>query len=143
MIMKRILGALLMTGALLLPGAAALAADKGQQPSPKVAKPLHEAQEDIKAKKYAEALGKIKEAQGVEKKTPYDEFLINDLMAFVLIKTNDLAGAAKAMEGELDSGQVPNGDVPQKVKTLAEIHYQLKNYDKAIDFGNRAIKGGF
>src|SRR5262249_37468306 len=65
------------------------------------------------------------------------------LMAFVLIKTNDLAGAAKAMEGELDSGQVPNGDVPQKVKTLAEIHYQLKNYDKAIDFGNRAIKGGF
>ena len=25
---------------------------------------------------------------------------------------------------------------------LTEINYQLKNYDKAIDFGNRAIKGG-
>ena len=114
-----------------------------QQPSPKVAKPLHEAQEDIKAKKYAEALGKIKEAQGVDKKTPYDEHVINDMLAFVLIKTNDLPGAAKAMEAEIDDGMTPAGEVPQKIKALAEIHYQLKNYDKSIEFGNRAIKGGF
>lgn len=144
MIMKRFVGVLLVTGAaLLLPGAAAYAADKGQQPSAKVAKPLHEAQEDIKAKKYAEALGKIKEAQGVDKKTPYDEHLINDMLAFVLIKTNDLPGAAKAMEAEIDDGMTPAGEVPQKIKALAEIHYQLKNYDKSIEFGNRAIKGGF
>lgn len=144
MIMKRFVGVLLVTGAaLLLPGAAAYAADKAQQPSPKVGKPLHEAQEDIKAKKYAEALGKIKEAQGVDKKTPYDEHVINDLLAFVLIKTNDLPGAAKAMEAEIDDGMTPAGEVPQKVKALAEIHYQLKNYDKSIEFGNRAIKGGF
>lgn len=142
--MKRFVGVLLVTGAaLLLPGAAAYAADKAQQPSPKVGKPLHEAQEDIKAKKYAEALGKIKEAQAVDKKTPYDEHVINDLLAFVLIKTNDLPGAAKAMEAEIDDGMTPAGDVPQKVKALAEIHYQLKNYDKAIEFGNRAVKGGF
>lgn len=144
MIMKRFVGVLVVTGAaLLLPGAAAYAADKAQQPSPKVGKPLHEAQEDIKAKKYAEALGKIKEAQGVDKKTPYDEHVINDLLAFVLIKTNDLPGAAKAMEAEIDDGMTPAGEVPQKVKALAEIHYQLKNYDKSIEFGNRAIKGGF
>jgi len=37
----------------------------------------------------------------------------------------------------------PAGEVPQKIKALAEIHYQLKNYDKSIEFGNRAIKGGF
>ena len=144
MIMKRFVGVLLVTGAaLLLPGAAAYAADKAQQPSAKVAKPLHEAQEAIKAKKYAEALGKIKEAQGVDKKTPYDEHVINDMLAFVLIKTNDLPGAAKAMEAEIDDGMTPAGEVPQKIKALAEIHYQLKNYDKSIEFGNRAIKGGF
>ena len=144
MIMKRFVGVLVVTGAaLLLPGAAAYAADKAQQPSPKVGKPLHEAQEDIKAKKYAEALGKIKEAQGVDKKTPYDEHVINDMLAFVLIKTNDLPGAAKAMEAEIDDGMTPAGEVPQKIKALAEIHYQLKNYDKAIEFGNRAVKGGF
>src|SRR5579864_509829 len=144
MIMKRFVGVLVVTGAaLLLPGAAAYAADKAQQPSPKVGKPLHEAPEDIKAKKYAEALGKIKEAQGVDKKTPYDEHVINDMLAFVLIKTNDLPGAAKAMEAEIDDGMTPAGEVPQKIKALAEIHYQLKNYDKSIEFGNRAIKGGF
>jgi tetratricopeptide (TPR) repeat protein len=144
MIMNRIVGVLLVTGAaLLLPGAAIYAADKPQQPSPKVGKPLHEAQEDLKAKKYAEGLAKIKEAQAVDKKTPYDEHVINDLLAFALIKTNDLAGAAKPMEAELDDGFTPTAEVAQKTKTLAEIHYQLKNYDKSIEFGNRAIKGGF
>ena len=47
------------------------------------------------------------------------------------------------MEAEIDDGMTPAGEVPQKIKALAEIHYQLKNYDKSIEFGNRAIKGGF
>ena len=28
-------------------------------------------------------------------------------------------------------------------RTLLQLNYQLKNYDKAIRVGNRAIKGGF
>ena len=26
---------------------------------------------------------------------------------------------------------------------LAQVNYQIKNYDKAIEFGNRAVKGGY
>jgi len=33
--------------------------------------------------------------------------------------------------------------VPGRIKAVAQMNYQLKNYDKAIEYGNRAIKGGF
>ena len=29
------------------------------------------------------------------------------------------------------------------MRALAQVNYQIKNYDKAIEFGNRAVKGGF
>ena len=131
--------------ALALVTAAPAAAAEGQKQtnSAKLAKPLKEAQDDIKAKKFSEAIAKLKEAEGTAGKTPYDQHLINDMLTFCYIKTNAYADAAKVMEAEIDDGFTPQADIPQKVRGLAEINYQLKNYDKAIDFGNRAIKGGF
>ena len=38
---------------------------------------------------------------------------------------------------------MPEADKPQMIKLLLALNYQLKNYDKAIDYGQRAIKGGF
>ncbi len=76
-------------------------------------------------------------------KTPQDQHLINQMMGYASIKTNDLPTAAKAMEAQIDDGMTPPAEISQDIKALSEIHYQLKNYDKAIEFGNRAIKGGF
>lgn len=111
--------------------------------SAKLAKPLKEANDDIKAKKFADAIAKLKDAENIAGKSPYDQHLINDMLTFAYIKTQDLGDAAKTMEAEIDDGFTPQADMPQKVRGLAEINYQLKNYDKAIEFGNRAIKGGF
>jgi tetratricopeptide (TPR) repeat protein len=119
------------------------AGETAHQPSTNLFKPLHQAQDDIRAKKYAEAIAKLKEAEGISGKTPYDQHLINDMLAFSYIKANDYAEAAKAMQAEIDDGFTPQSDIPQKVRAIAEINYQLKNYDKAIDFGNRAIKSGY
>ncbi len=33
--------------------------------------------------------------------------------------------------------------MPQLTRALLALNFQVKNYDKAIDFGQRAIKGGF
>ena len=114
-----------------------------QQNSAKLAAPLKAAQEDIKAKNYSAAISKLKDAENISGKTAYDQYLINDLLSFSYIKTQNYTEAAKSMEAELDSGFVPAAEQPSKIKALAEINYQLKNYDKAIDYGNRAIKGGF
>lgn len=123
-----------------LPVSVALGAEKQQQPSAKLAKPLHEAQEDIKAKKWSEAIGKLKEADGTGGKTQYDQHVINDFLSFAYINTQDYADAAKALEAELDDGITTEQEKPQKTRAIAEINYQLKNYDKVIDYGNRALK---
>ena len=135
-------GAALIAAASLLPATLAGAADKPTN-SAKLAKPLKEANDDIKAKKYADAIGKLKEAEGIAGKTAYDQHLINDMLAFAYARTQNYAEAAKAWEAELDDGFMPQSDIPTKVRQLAEANYQIKNYDKAIEFGNRAIKGGF
>jgi tetratricopeptide (TPR) repeat protein len=119
-----------------------IAAEKAKN-SAALAKPLSEANNDIKAKKYSEAISTLKQAEGMSGKTPADQFLIDQMLSFAYIKTQNYPEAAKAMEAELDSGLVPQGEQPTLIKQLATINYQLKNYDKAIDFGNRAIKGGF
>jgi tetratricopeptide (TPR) repeat protein len=110
--------------------------------SPKMAKPLKAAQELSNAKKYPEALAKLKEADAINPKTPYDEYVINELSAYAYIHTNDMANAEKAMEGTFGSQYVPQGEVATRAKQLAVVNYQLKNYDKAIDYGNKAIKAG-
>jgi tetratricopeptide (TPR) repeat protein len=137
-----LVGAALIAAAALAPMTTAFAQAKPTN-SAKLAKPLKEANDDIKAKKYADAIGKLKEAEGIAGKTTYDQHLINDMLSFAYIKTQSFSEAAKTMEAELDDGFTPQADIPQKVRALAEINYQIKNYDKAIEFGNRAIKGGF
>ena len=131
-----------VAAAALLAPAAALAADKPQN-SAKLAKPLKEAHDDLNAKKYPEAIAKLKEAEGTAGKNPYDQHLINDMLAYAYIRTNNLADAAKAWEAEIDDGFTTAQEQQQKTRGLAEVHYQLKNYDKAIDYGQRAIKGGY
>ena len=142
-----IAGAVIATAALVVSAAPALAAEGKAEGKPtnsaKLAKPLKEVQEMLKAKKFAEAVAKLKEAEGLAGKTPYDQHLINDMLGFAYVRTANYAEAAKVLEAELDDGFTPQADMPQRIRALAQVNYQIKNYDKAIEFGNRAIKGGF
>jgi hypothetical protein len=106
------------------------------------AKPLKAAQDAMQAKKYSEALQHLKEAEGVSGKTPWDEHLINEMYGYVYAHTNDLPNAEKAFEATLNDGFTDPGEIPTKLKVLAQVNYQLKQYDKAIDFGQRTIKAG-
>jgi hypothetical protein len=139
------LGAAVAAMAALAPTTSAFAQEKEKGPknSPALAKPLKEANDDIKAKKYSEAITKLKAAEGMSGKTPADQYIIDQMLSFSYIKTQQYGDAAKYLEAQLDSGMVPQADQAMLVKQLATINYQLKNYDKSIDFGNRAIKGGY
>jgi tetratricopeptide repeat protein len=138
-------GAAVVAMAALAPTGSAFAQEKEKAPknSAALAKPLKEANDDIKAKKYSDAITKLKAAEGMSGKTPADQYIIDQMLSFSYIKTQQYAEAAKYLEAELDSGMVPQGDQATLVKQLAAINYQLKNYDKSVDFGNRAIKGGY
>ena len=122
-----------------------VAADKKEENkvSKDLAKPLKAAQEALQAKKYPDALAKLKEAESNPKKTPYDEHVINVLAGSAYAHANDYQSAEKAFEAQVNDGFTDQQDLPRIVKATAQINYQLKNYDKAIEYGNKAIKGGF
>jgi hypothetical protein len=107
------------------------------------AKPLKEAQDSMKAKKYDAAMAKLKEIQGMSGKSPYDEHLMHEMFGFLYFRANDYAAAARELEPGLSSGFLKPADQPRRVKDLAVLNLRLKNYPKAIEFGQRAIKGGF
>ncbi len=136
-------GAGIIAAAGLVAATPALAAEGKQTNSAKLGKPLKEAHDDLNAKKYADAIAKLREAEGIAGKTPYDQHLINDMLGFAYARIQNYAEAAKAWEAELDDGFMAQSEIPTRVRQLAEANYQIKNYDKAIEFGNRAIKGGF
>lgn len=105
-------------------------------------KALKDAHDDLTAKKYADAISKLKAAEAAKGKTPYDQHVINDHLAFAYVRTGAYADAAKTLEAEVDDGFTSPADQQQKLRALAALSYQLKNYDKAIEYGQRAINGG-
>lgn len=111
--------------------------------SKNLAKPLKAAQDAMGKKNWQEAIARLNEADAAAGKTPFDQHTINEMKGFVFVRTSSYAEAAKALEAGLNSGFLPQEDVGQRVRALAQVNYQIKNYDKAIEFGNRAVKGGY
>jgi TolA-binding protein len=143
---KMNLPAALLASAVFAFGACAItavhAADKPMN-SKVAGTPLKAAKASLDAKKYPDAIAKLKEIQGLSGKNAYDDFLTSEMLSYAYLKTNNYAEAAKVLEPMLDSEFVPKADVPKRVRQLTQINYQLKNYDKVIALGDRASKGGY
>jgi tetratricopeptide (TPR) repeat protein len=140
-----LLGAFVLSVMSIVSVSPAAAQEKKPTVSKELAKTLKAAQEAIQGKspKYAEALAKLKEAESNPKKTPYDQHIINELSAYAYAHTGNAAEAAKANEALVNDGFSQQSEIPARVKAVAAANYGMKNYDKAIEYGNRAIKGGF
>ncbi len=65
------------------------------------------------------------------------------MLSFAYLKTNNFAEAEKVLEPMMTSEFVPKSELPTRVKQLLTINYQLKNYDKVIQFADTAQKGGY
>jgi tetratricopeptide (TPR) repeat protein len=122
---------------------AAAADEKKPAVSKELAKTLKAAQEAVQAKKYSEALTKLKDADANPKKSPYDQHVINELSAFAYGKTGNTAEAEKLNEALINDSFTPQSEAQQRIKAVMTSAYTLKNYDKTIEYGNRAVKGGF
>jgi outer membrane protein assembly factor BamD (BamD/ComL family) len=114
-------------------------APKPQKISAKVSKPLKAAQDAINTQNWDEALTQLAAAQAVEGKTPYDQYMTNELTWYTHLQKKDYAAAATVLEAQLASGQTPAADLTLRTKTLTQLNYQVQNYPKAIEFGNRYL----
>jgi tetratricopeptide (TPR) repeat protein len=126
----------------LAPVSSAFAQAK-QQPSKAAAKPLKAAEDALKAKKYDVVAAKLKEVEALPERSPYDEYLVHEMRAFLEFHAKDYAGAEKDLEADINTPFVKPSESPARVKQLAVLNLTLKDYAKAIDFGTRAVKGGF
>jgi len=111
--------------------------------SREVGKPLKAAQDDLKKADYSGALQELDTADALPKKTPYEQYLINEMKGYAYVRTKQYPLAAKAFEAELSSGFTPPDQVKTLTNALAQLSYQSKNYDKAIEYGQQAIDKGF
>lgn len=115
-------------------------AEKGPSVGLKVAKPLKAAQDLMAAKNWKEAKVKIDEAQAVDGKNAYENYAINEMMAVVQANLNDFAGAAKGFEATLNSEFLPADSKTGRLKSIAQLYYQVKNYPKVIQYGPLYLK---
>ena len=134
-----------VTGALLVPGVAVAAeAKEAKKDAPKIgakmSKPLRAAQEAIQAKNWDEATAQLAEAAAIEPKSPYEAFMVEELGWFTKVQKKDYAGAVTSLKAAVDSGFVPEADLPRRYKALAQLSYELKDYPKAIEYGKKSLE---
>jgi tetratricopeptide (TPR) repeat protein len=130
-----------MTLALGLPVAHS-APDKQHTVSREFAKPLKAAQEDEQKGKFHEALDELDKARALPKATPWETHLINELSVYPYAKTNNMAAAARTMETLINDALTDPAEKTRYLKDLGKIFYQLKDYNKAIEYGKKAIDAG-
>lgn len=109
---------------------------------PEIGKPLQEAQSLIKAKKYKEALAKIREADKVGGKTPNETFTIERMRASAAQGAGDHATTVKASEAVIESGRLSASERLTYITAIISNYYQLRDYAKVNTWLERYFKEG-
>ncbi|MEY4590202.1 MAG: hypothetical protein RL497_2278 [Pseudomonadota bacterium] len=123
----------------LLPNTA-LAAKSAGEVSAKVGKPLQEAKDLMAAKKFKEAIGKVKEADAMPDKKPVEETLINEMLSYLYLQTKDYTSALNVYESMLAKNQFAPGDVNKRILTMSQLYLSMKNYPKSLQYAERYLK---
>lgn len=126
-----------VSAAALLPAAAQAAEPAGKITTKAVAEPLKKAQEAMKNKQWDAALTEIKKAQAAEKKTPFETYQIDEFLGYVLIQQKKFGEAAPVFERMLTTGFVPPEQVDDRMKTVAQLYFQVKDYKKSIEWAKK------
>jgi tetratricopeptide (TPR) repeat protein len=130
-----------VSGAGLLTATTAQAAETANKVTTKaVAEPLKKAQEAMKNKQWDAALTEIKKAQASEKKTPFEAYQIDEFLSYVLVQQKKFTEATPVFERMLNSGFMPPDQVDDRTKTVAQLHFQNKDYKKAVEWGKKYLE---
>lgn len=109
---------------------------------PAVGKPLQEAQKDIQAKKFKEALVAVDTAEKVGGLTPYESFVVNQMRGAASAGAGDAVGAAAAFEKVLAAKRLPPDEQLRITEAVAGTYLRAKNYPKAIEWVQAYREGG-
>jgi tetratricopeptide (TPR) repeat protein len=133
--------ALTATVASLAIGSGVSLAQKGPTLTKAVQKSLAAADAASKKKNFAECVAKGREAEAVPNRTDNDNNMIAEVLGYCFVQQRDYTNATRYYEQTL--GNVTGNVLEQRVRAISQMYNAQGNYAKAIEFGQRAIKGGY
>jgi hypothetical protein len=120
--------------------AASLTPAHAQGVRAEVGRPLQQASEYLKSGKAKEALGKVREAEGVAGITPAERQIIDGMKASAAQRAGDTATAIQALESL--AGRASGAQLGSYAEQLASAYAQQRNNAKATEWLNKAIAAG-
>jgi tetratricopeptide (TPR) repeat protein len=105
--------------------------------------PMSAAIDAVKAQNWQEAINQVQIAQADAKpKSLFDEYWIHKLLASGHYGLKQYKEAAAELEAITDSPCMSEAERTDNLKLITQVHYQLDDFPKVIEFGNRALKAG-
>jgi hypothetical protein len=124
--------------ALSLLAAGCVATAQAEGVRAEVGKPLQQAGELLKAGKGKEALAKVREADAVPNKTPYEQLTIERMRGSAAQRAGDNATAIQAFEAVFNSGKLSGAEQAQIAEQLAFAYSAQKDWAKTGQWTQKA-----
>ena len=102
-----------------------------------VRKALLQVQDHLFSGELDMALGKARETSKTQNLSAYETYIIQSVIASVLINLENYSEAAIALKAALATGQEPAESVPNQVKSIAALHYNAGEYLESIKAGEQ------
>ncbi len=109
---------------------------------PEIGKPIQAAIDLIKAKKGKEALAKVHETDAIGDKTPYETYLIQQLLGQAAAIAGEAVAAAHAFEAAAASPQAKDNEKLQFLAAAASQYYVARDYAKCAETASHYQKDG-
>jgi len=103
---------------------------------------LHEASDLAKAKKYKDALSKIRDADAIPGKTAYESYVIESTRGSYAMAAGDKETAVKAYEAVVSSGRLSGPQKLSMYEALGDTYYGMNNLQKAQTWYGRYLSEG-
>jgi len=109
---------------------------------PEIAAPLQAAEELIRARKFDDALAKIRLTDAVPDRTPAENLAIDRMRGIAASGAGDIPTATRSFEAVVAAGRLEPADKARMVEVLAQLHFQAKDYAKAVAWSTQYLKDG-
>lgn len=107
-----------------------------------IGKPIQAALDLIKNRKGKDALAKVREADAVKDKTPFETYLVERVRGQAAAAAGEASVAAQAFEAVANSAAAPVGERVQFLGAAAGQYYAAKDYGKAAESAARYFRDG-
>ena len=115
-------------------GRAGAAQNAGPQVRPPIGTPLNAAMKLVDMKDFVGALAKVKEADAVMDKTPFEDYSVSKYLGFIAINQPmpDYTAATAAYNRQIASGGAPDAEKPAMYSIAARLNYQAMAFGEVI-----------